>query len=76
MLSGNKGFKNLFLFLMSFLLRIPIQPVDVTESNTKLLGRRVFKEIWKELLVIIIATILFIVGLVLANLQIQEFRGL
>lgn len=76
MLSNNKGFKNLFLLLMSLLLRIPFNPVDdVTKSTKKTSKSLLFKEIWKELLIIFIATVWFIVGLFFANLQIQEFKG-
>ncbi|MYL34627.1 hypothetical protein GLW05_13595 [Pontibacillus yanchengensis] len=72
MLSNNKGFKNLFLFLMSLVLRIPFQSVEVTEYN-KLSFRTVIKEVWKELLFFIIATIWFLGAMIVGYIQIQEF---
>lgn len=73
MISGHKGFKNIFLFLMSLLLRIPFQSVEVNE-NKKLSGKIVLKEVWKELFIIILATVWLVVGVILGNIEISQFR--
>ncbi|GGD14036.1 hypothetical protein [Pontibacillus salipaludis] len=74
MLSNHKGFKNLFLFLMSFLLRVPFQSVEITEYK-KLSFKIVLKEVWKVLFMLVIATIWFIVAMILGYNQIQGFKG-
>ncbi|MDP4552820.1 hypothetical protein Q9251_18230 [Alkalihalobacillus macyae] len=74
MVSNHKGIMNFFMYLMSLLLRLPFQSVEVMDEN-QLSLRRVIKELWKELLVISVVTIWFLVGLILAYFQIQDFKN-
>ncbi|MDQ0483673.1 hypothetical protein [Guptibacillus hwajinpoensis] len=74
MVSNHKGLMNFFMYLMSLLLRLPFQSVEVI-GESQLSRRQIIKEVWKELLVISVATIWFLIGLILAYFQIQDFKN-
>ncbi|MDC3413169.1 hypothetical protein [Terrihalobacillus insolitus] len=75
MLSQNKRFKNIFLFLMSILFRIPFQKVEsIIGEKEKLTFNRIWKEIWLEVLIVFIATLWLVGALITGVNQIQEFK--
>ncbi|WLD94301.1 hypothetical protein [Alkalihalobacillus sp. AL-G] len=75
MISHNKRFKNIFLFLMSFLLRTPFQKVEsIVGEKEELTIKRIWKEIRMEVLIVFFTT-LWLVGALITGLnQIQEFK--
>ncbi|GEN52442.1 hypothetical protein HFA01_07040 [Halobacillus faecis] len=74
MLSPNKRLKNIFLFFMSLLLRIPFKPVEVT-GHQRLSLPRVWKEVWKYALAVFFVTIWYLTALYFAQIQIEEFKS-
>ncbi|WP_226577434.1 hypothetical protein [Halobacillus litoralis] len=73
MISGHRKIKNVFLFLMSLLLRIPFQPVESIEK-TKLTFRGAIKEVYKEIIIVVIVTLWYVIGLFIGYHQILDFR--
>ncbi len=74
-ISNNKRFKNFFLFSMGVLLRIPYQStVQTSYSQDNLTFKRVWEEIRKDLLIMIVVTLWFIVLLIMGYYEIRELK--
>ncbi|RPF50602.1 hypothetical protein [Aquisalibacillus elongatus] len=75
MISQNKRFKNIFLFVMSILLRTPFQKVEsIIGDKEEFTVKRIWKEIWKEVFIVTFATLWLFGALSAGFHQIHEFK--